>query len=368
MKRTINSLLTKTFPARLRQIAHVITSVQGALAKEWWRDRVLDWHVVRHACAEYYGDFPVNEPWARSEAVFGTKYAYLLKDVEVALGMGRVRVGPWWIAESFGNFIHAPFGSIFLSIASRIAKFRRRCINLCGHNDECFVYVSSGPYFHFIMEELVPLLYALEYMPSASVVVLKSDYENVLYFKEYIDFLKKTGMIKSLLQVEGDFMKTSKYVFVTHENDSGLFCRESVDLIYRAYVGCTVDVQPSRKVFLTRKRRRFENQNELEAEAIKYGFEIIDTEGMSLTEQIRTFSEARCVVSNHGAGLTNLVFAHAGISVVELFPAGLLNDAYYRMAQIKDMRYQCLLSDNAGGVNACGSIDLNDFIGIINKL
>lgn len=366
--KSLNTILTKTIPARLRSASHIATSIQGSLAKEWWKSRVQDWSIVRHACVEDYGEFPIREPWARSEASFGTKYAYVLRGAEVTLGLGRVRLGKWWLAESFGNFIHAPFGSLIISPAIWIAKLCRRYVSVTDSDQDCVVHVCSGPYFHFIMEELVPLLYALDFRPNSIVVVLKKDYEKVKYFKEYIDLLVDSGRIKDLRLTDADFLYAHRYVFVTHEIDSGLFCKASIDLIRDAYIDEQESVRAWRKIFLTRKRRRFDNQDEIESYATGLGFEIVDTEGMPLRDQIKLFCDAKCVISNHGAGLTNLVFANDGISVVELFPAGLLNDAYYRMSKIKKIRYQCLISNRNDNIDGYGSIDMPQFIKIVDNL
>ena len=42
------------------------------------------------------------------------------------------------------------------------------------------------------------------------------------------------------------------------------------------------------------------------------GFETVYTEELSFAEQVRLFSETRCLVSIHGAGLTNLMFMPPG--------------------------------------------------------
>jgi capsular polysaccharide biosynthesis protein len=76
------------------------------------------------------------------------------------------------------------------------------------------------------------------------------------------------------------------------------------------------------RVYISRRaawRRRLVNEAALEAELACRGFAVAQPEQFSVTEQARLFSRARCVVAPHGAGLTNLVFAPPGATMLELF-------------------------------------------------
>ena len=75
------------------------------------------------------------------------------------------------------------------------------------------------------------------------------------------------------------------------------------------------------KIFISRrnaKRRRLLNEAELELELRARGFISVQAEQLSVAEQAKVFSSAKCVVGAHGAGLTNLVFAPPGGLLVEL--------------------------------------------------
>ena len=60
------------------------------------------------------------------------------------------------------------------------------------------------------------------------------------------------------------------------------------------------------------------NENEVEAALTRLGFRIITLTGMPVENQIALFSRARCIVGPHGAGLTNVMFAPPGATVVEI--------------------------------------------------
>jgi hypothetical protein len=67
-----------------------------------------------------------------------------------------------------------------------------------------------------------------------------------------------------------------------------------------------------------RGRRRFGNDDEVNAFMASRGIVPVDTDGMAIVDQIRLFNQARLIVGAHGAGLTNLIFSNHA-EVVELF-------------------------------------------------
>ena len=51
----------------------------------------------------------------------------------------------------------------------------------------------------------------------------------------------------------------------------------------------------------------------------KHGFETVQAESLSISEQARLFAEAKIVLGPHGAGFTNIAFCKPGTKVVELY-------------------------------------------------
>jgi Glycosyltransferase 61 len=107
-----------------------------------------------------------------------------------------------------------------------------------------------------------------------------------------------------------------------------------------------------RGIYVTRGRsannRQVLNEDELVTLLAGRGFEIIDPGAMSVAEQIRSFAEASVIVAPHGAALVNLVFAGAGATVIELFPAGHLIPDYWKLANgVDGLDYRYLLGAGA---------------------
>jgi len=77
----------------------------------------------------------------------------------------------------------------------------------------------------------------------------------------------------------------------------------------------------SKRIYVSRSQssRKIVNEAEILQILTKYNFEVIHCENMSLTEQIKIFSEAEIVLGPHGAGIYNQTFCHSGTSIIEIY-------------------------------------------------
>lgn len=81
------------------------------------------------------------------------------------------------------------------------------------------------------------------------------------------------------------------------------------------------DSERSGRVYISRSRahkRRVVNEEAVTRILRGYGFEIVVAESLSFADQVKVCSSARYLVSNHGAGLTNMMFLAPGSYVLEL--------------------------------------------------
>lgn len=107
------------------------------------------------------------------------------------------------------------------------------------------------------------------------------------------------------------------------------------------------DTRP-RRLYVTRgsqpNSRRVVREDELWALLEARGFEKVEPGGLSPQEQIDVFSAAEIVVGPHGAALTNLLFARAGVTVLELFTASYVNQCYWSISRsIPGAHYEYLV-------------------------
>lgn len=102
-----------------------------------------------------------------------------------------------------------------------------------------------------------------------------------------------------------------------------------------------------RRIFIDRqpfRGRAIVNRAEIMAILQKRGFEILDPETMSPTEQVVRFAYATVVVGIMGAAMTNTVFCLPGTRVVHLSPdaTGWPDPFFYDLASVCDHRYAAI--------------------------
>jgi capsular polysaccharide biosynthesis protein len=107
-----------------------------------------------------------------------------------------------------------------------------------------------------------------------------------------------------------------------------------------------------RRIFVSRSgasHRRLVNEHRC-ASALRtdFGVELIQTEGMSLDEEIDLFRSAELIVGAHGAGLTNIAFAPEGARVVELVSSTYWDSIFAQLAAAKRQRYALIRGRSTG--------------------
>ena len=111
----------------------------------------------------------------------------------------------------------------------------------------------------------------------------------------------------------------------------------------------------SRRLYVSRNgaaSRRVVNETAVAAMLAERGFEVFESKGMPLADQMRLFSEAKVIVGPHGAGLVNSL-ASRDATIVELFEPGYVNGCYYALADAAGHEYWFLVGENAGGSDLC---------------
>jgi capsular polysaccharide biosynthesis protein len=135
-------------------------------------------------------------------------------------------------------------------------------------------------------------------------------------------------------------------------------------------LGFNNNVIPFRKLYITRKsarRRKITNEQNLLDEMNISGFEQVKLEDLAWAEQIKLFSETKVVVSNHGAGLSNIMFMKAGTIVIEL--KALNNDywCFFSLARVCNLKYEYILCQATGSDHRNADINV-DVDTLIQKL
>ncbi|MGB0084594.1 MAG: glycosyltransferase family 61 protein [Rhodomicrobiaceae bacterium] len=91
------------------------------------------------------------------------------------------------------------------------------------------------------------------------------------------------------------------------------------------------------------KQRKLLNEAELQSIAAAQGFTQFEADPGDHREQVRRFGEADVIIAVHGAGLTNLLFARPGATVVEIFPENCVKSTYLWLARRLELNYLPLI-------------------------
>ncbi len=98
--------------------------------------------------------------------------------------------------------------------------------------------------------------------------------------------------------------------------------------------------------------RRIWNEDSLIELLQALNFDIIEPDGLSITQQISIVQQAAIIVSAHGAALSNLIFAREGTSVIELFsPDYFRTDCFFTLARMLKLNYRYLQGTKPAGTN-----------------
>lgn len=151
--------------------------------------------------------------------------------------------------------------------------------------------------------------------------------------------------------------------------------RGSVDFIRENVLAAVPDIRDSsrssRKIFISRARaraRKIANEADVLQCLAAHGYERVFMEEHTFADQVRLMQGAEFVISQHGAGLTNIMFMRPETRVLELFREGTgnqnwgrglksakLNPSYPRLAAKVGVNYYCLL---------CAASDCNAHVSV----
>jgi len=115
-------------------------------------------------------------------------------------------------------------------------------------------------------------------------------------------------------------------------------------------------------------RRRIENETAVIDCLASLGFRTVHLEDLAWPEQVATLGRAGCIISNHGAGLTNLLFAPRGAAVMELRQRDdAVNNCYYSLAAARELDYYYLLCDAVNPGEDLHTADIRVEIGELER-
>ena len=200
---------------------------------------------------------------------------------------------------------------------------------------------STG-YFHWLADVL-PRLFTVRERLKDLVLLLPQTYKDLPFVQASLRPFAIGGIeyIRS-----NEVLSCRRLLMPTQTAPSGHYNEELIrdvrDLLVGFFAGEPRDIWGDR-VYISRSqapKRRIVNEEEVVETLRPYDFRIIRAEDHSFEEQVKIVSRARYLVSNHGAGLTNMLFMNAGANVLELRGAGdTINNCYFTLAAAIHLNY-----------------------------
>ncbi len=117
--------------------------------------------------------------------------------------------------------------------------------------------------------------------------------------------------------------------------------------------------------------RKLVNEGSLIAVLQTEGYQELVLSTLSIEEQINAFSGATDIVAPHGAGLVHLMFAQLGCRVLEILPDYHRFAFFFRLAQLRKLRYSMVLShrpdqQHRANDNGAGQVNIEKVLKNLN--
>jgi capsular polysaccharide biosynthesis protein len=198
----------------------------------------------------------------------------------------------------------------------------------------------SHGYFHWFADAL-PRLWAIGKRINDLVLLLPNQYKDI----EFVNTSLKLFAPLNVEFMQPDNATWCRRLFVpTHTAPSGHYNEELIRGVRQLILDRAGSKQKGEpRIYISRgraARRKIVNEADVIKILSQFGFRVVYPEDLSLTEQVRMFSGARYLVSNHGAGLTNMLFMSPGSNVLELrHRTDGINNCYFTMAAALELNY-----------------------------
>ena len=173
--------------------------------------------------------------------------------------------------------------------------------------------VPSNSFFHWVSEDIAPIIFLLKNRPTADILVYKHAPKYV------IDFLKASNLNFKFVE---RYVKFQNYEFVSKIKDNSW--PDLVDInIVRDYFHEKREneiVNNVNKIYISRvnSKRSPSFEKDLCILLANNGWEIVYTEDLKLEEQISKFQHADVIAGIQGAGLVGAIWSKPSCTLVEI--------------------------------------------------
>jgi capsular polysaccharide biosynthesis protein len=208
-------------------------------------------------------------------------------------------------------------------------------------------------YYHWLMDAL-PRLILLPEFPEDTRIIVPAE---LAAFQ--LETLEWMGLQNRFRPTAETHLLIEHYYFSSTTSMTGCYNPFAVQWLRGLFLKrADASYDPPRRFYLRRvgKIRPLLNEQDLLQFFQERGWDVVDTEQLSMARQIQLFSRAEMVVAQHGAGLTNLLWCQPRCRVLELCPSTYLNGVFEGLAQCVGADHRYLVCKGDFGLHS--TVDL----------
>lgn len=203
---------------------------------------------------------------------------------------------------------------------------------------------GASNYYHW-MVEILPRLYLLK----QAGIEYDYLYTPALRHRFQTNTLEYLGvdLTRTIEAGKEKHIKPTKVIFPSQAARSCVTPRWVIDFLRSAFLG---DYQPhhgKKRIFISRTSsaiRHIINEDELFSVVEPFGFERVYMEKLTIQEQAQLAHECEIIMGTHGAGMTNIIFARSGTTIIELFQEHLY-DCFFEISQTMGFKHHCIKTE-----------------------
>ena len=240
--------------------------------------------------------------------------------------------------------------AFFTPMPSRVSQKEGDYFSLLGK------FSNSGNYYHWIHDCLLRLHGAEQHLPRGVKYLVPPTLQE--FQRETLNILGLRE--EQLVPFRGDEVWECERLWFASMPPSGAEVTDAVTWLRERFFRVTSVPfpEPKRRLYISRRRAthsRVVNEDVLIPVLERHGFEIIETEDMSVADQVRMFSQAESIVAPHGAGQTNMLFASARCKNLELLEPRWASDGhayvFWTLAETLGQRFRYVVAESMANPN-----------------
>jgi capsular polysaccharide biosynthesis protein len=202
---------------------------------------------------------------------------------------------------------------------------------------------TGNNYYHWMLDCLTRLK-VRDALPESTRILLPRATRG--FIDETLEMLGLTGQAE---RPSACSVQPERYYFCAPTAMTGVWNPVGYDWLREKFAPFCCPAASGKAIFLTRRGgvtwRLPPNLPEIEEVFARHGFTIVDCGVIPVKEQMRLASMAPAIAGLHGAAMTNLLWAHPGIPVLEIFMPSFLNACYEQIAFQGGLKYSYQIID-----------------------